>query len=182
MGTDVRWAVRRYDARGRANPSLAIRVSRVVGFTPSRSAAPSVPRIRHPVLSSTLRMCVFCTSSSLVLQVAAREVAFFGGLSVEETAAALGVSPQTVLRDWKLARAWLAVELRSSRRPSLHAALAPRATQSVSVFSRLLTAPNAAVLRRTSSPFVPSEERAPARALGSRQSPRRSRSLQVDRL
>jgi hypothetical protein len=27
---------------------------------------------------------------------------------------ALGVSPQTVMRDWKLARAWLAVELRSS--------------------------------------------------------------------
>ena len=37
---------------------------------------------------------------------------FFGGLSVEETAEALQVSPQTVMRDWKLARAWLAVELR----------------------------------------------------------------------
>jgi RNA polymerase sigma factor (sigma-70 family) len=40
------------------------------------------------------------------------ELRFFGGLSVEETAEALAVSPQTVLRDWKLARAWLAVELR----------------------------------------------------------------------
>jgi RNA polymerase sigma-70 factor, ECF subfamily len=39
------------------------------------------------------------------------ELRFFGGLSVEETADALGVSPQTVMRDWKLARAWLAVEL-----------------------------------------------------------------------
>jgi RNA polymerase sigma factor (TIGR02999 family) len=45
------------------------------------------------------------------------ELRYFGGLSVEETAEALGVSPQTVLRDWKLARAWLAVELRSSRGP-----------------------------------------------------------------
>ena len=45
------------------------------------------------------------------------ELRYFGGLTVEETAEALGVSPQTVLRDWKLARAWLAVELRSSRRP-----------------------------------------------------------------
>ena len=38
-------------------------------------------------------------------------------LSVEETVEALDVSPQTVLRDWKLARAWLAVELRNSSRP-----------------------------------------------------------------
>ena len=39
------------------------------------------------------------------------EMRFFGGLSVEETAEALKVSPQTVMRDWKLARAWLAIEL-----------------------------------------------------------------------
>jgi RNA polymerase sigma factor (TIGR02999 family) len=42
------------------------------------------------------------------------ELRFFGGLSVEETAEALGVSPQTVMRDWRLARAWLAVELQRS--------------------------------------------------------------------
>ncbi len=40
------------------------------------------------------------------------ELRFFGGLSVEETAAALEVSPQTVMRDWRLARAWLGRELR----------------------------------------------------------------------
>jgi RNA polymerase sigma factor (TIGR02999 family) len=40
------------------------------------------------------------------------ELRFFGGLSVEETAEALSVSPQTVMRDWKLARAWLGRELR----------------------------------------------------------------------
>jgi RNA polymerase sigma factor (TIGR02999 family) len=44
------------------------------------------------------------------------ELRYFGGLSVGETADALGVSPQTVLRDWKLARAALAVELASSPR------------------------------------------------------------------
>ena len=41
------------------------------------------------------------------------ELRFFGGLTVEETAEVLKVSPQTVMRDWKLARAWLARELRS---------------------------------------------------------------------
>ena len=41
------------------------------------------------------------------------ELRFFGGLSVEETAEVLDVSPQTVMRDWRLARAWLARELRA---------------------------------------------------------------------
>jgi RNA polymerase sigma factor (TIGR02999 family) len=39
------------------------------------------------------------------------ELRFFGGLSVEETAHALNVSPSTVMRDWRLARAWLLREL-----------------------------------------------------------------------
>jgi len=39
------------------------------------------------------------------------ELRFFGGLSVEETAEVLNVSPETVLRDWKLARSWLRREL-----------------------------------------------------------------------
>lgn len=41
------------------------------------------------------------------------ELRFFGGLSVEETAEALSVSPQTVMRRWKVARAWLAREMRA---------------------------------------------------------------------
>ena len=40
------------------------------------------------------------------------ELRFFGGLSVEETAEVLKVSPQTIMRDWRLARVWLARELR----------------------------------------------------------------------
>ena len=42
------------------------------------------------------------------------ELRFFGDLSVDETADVLGVSPQTVMRDWKLARAWLIRELRQT--------------------------------------------------------------------
>ena len=40
------------------------------------------------------------------------ELRFFGGLSVEETAAVLKISPQCVMRDWKLAKAWLMREIR----------------------------------------------------------------------
>ena len=39
------------------------------------------------------------------------ELRFFGGLSVEETAAVLNVSPDTVKRDWRLAKLWLVREL-----------------------------------------------------------------------
>jgi RNA polymerase sigma factor (TIGR02999 family) len=39
------------------------------------------------------------------------ELRFFGGLSVKETAEVLHVSPETVMRDWKLAKAWLLREL-----------------------------------------------------------------------
>jgi RNA polymerase sigma factor (TIGR02999 family) len=35
------------------------------------------------------------------------ELRYFGGLSVEETAEVLGISPETVKRDWKMAKAWL---------------------------------------------------------------------------
>jgi len=39
------------------------------------------------------------------------ELRFFGGLSVEETAEALSVSPETVMRDWRLAKVWLLREI-----------------------------------------------------------------------
>jgi RNA polymerase sigma factor (TIGR02999 family) len=40
------------------------------------------------------------------------ELRFFGGLSVEEAASVLKVSPETVKRDWRLAKAWLQREMR----------------------------------------------------------------------
>jgi RNA polymerase sigma-70 factor, ECF subfamily len=39
------------------------------------------------------------------------ELRYFGGLSVEETAEVLKISPETVMRDWKRAKAWLYTEL-----------------------------------------------------------------------
>lgn len=46
------------------------------------------------------------------------ELRFFAGLSVEETADALGVSPQTVMRDWKLAKVWLLREMKRGAGPT----------------------------------------------------------------
>ena len=40
------------------------------------------------------------------------ELRFFGGLSIEETAVVLGVSPATVKREWATARAWLRREIK----------------------------------------------------------------------
>lgn len=42
------------------------------------------------------------------------ECRFFGGYGVAETAEVLGISESTVTRAWRLARAWLAVELRAT--------------------------------------------------------------------
>ena len=43
------------------------------------------------------------------------ELRFFGGLSVEETAEVLNVSPFTVIRDWNFVKAWLSRELKASQ-------------------------------------------------------------------
>lgn len=39
------------------------------------------------------------------------ELRYFGGLSVEETASVLKISPETVTRDWRMARSWLLLQL-----------------------------------------------------------------------
>ena len=41
------------------------------------------------------------------------ELRYFGGLTQEETAEVLSVSPDTVFRDWRLAEAWLLKELKA---------------------------------------------------------------------
>jgi RNA polymerase sigma-70 factor, ECF subfamily len=43
------------------------------------------------------------------------ELRFFGGLTVEETAEALGIAPKTVKRDWSVARAWLYRAVKNGR-------------------------------------------------------------------
>jgi RNA polymerase sigma-70 factor (ECF subfamily) len=43
------------------------------------------------------------------------ELRYFGGLSIEETAEVLGISPETAKRDWKMAKAWLFAELTAEK-------------------------------------------------------------------
>jgi RNA polymerase sigma-70 factor, ECF subfamily len=44
------------------------------------------------------------------------ELRFFGGLGVEETAEVLKISPETVMRDWKMAKVWLLREMSGKQR------------------------------------------------------------------
>ena len=48
------------------------------------------------------------------------ELRYFGGLSVEETAGFLGISPETVKRDWRMAKAWLFAALTGSSTSNPH--------------------------------------------------------------
>lgn len=43
------------------------------------------------------------------------ELRYFGGLSVEEISDVIGISPETVKRDWKMAKAWLFAALTAER-------------------------------------------------------------------
>ena len=52
------------------------------------------------------------------------ELRYFGGLTVEETAEVLKISPETVLRDWKMAKTWLFREL-TIQRPALESNATP---------------------------------------------------------
>jgi RNA polymerase sigma factor (TIGR02999 family) len=75
--------------------------------------APQVSREKTPdlvALDGALNaLASFDTRKSQVV-----ELRFFGGLSVEETAAVLDISTLTVMRDWKVAKVWLLRELTSA--------------------------------------------------------------------
>ena len=53
----------------------------------------------------------FCAIAAHAMRQVLIELRYFGGLSIEETAEAMGTSPATVKRHWAVARAWLAKEL-----------------------------------------------------------------------
>jgi RNA polymerase sigma factor (TIGR02999 family) len=85
----------------RVDHSTAINLDEIAGFTPGRETE------LLGLEEAMIRLEQMDARKAKVI-----EFRFFGGLSVEETAEVLKVSPQTVMRDWRLARVWLARELR----------------------------------------------------------------------
>jgi len=69
------------------------------------------PSEEQPVELSALDQALRRLEQVSVRQSRIVECRFFGGLSIEGTASALGISPATVKRDWKMARAWLYREI-----------------------------------------------------------------------
>lgn len=87
-----------YKKRGARSPSIVMDENGLI----SNRADPDVIKIDDALKALAE---IYPRKSQVV------ELRFFGGLSVEETAEVLGVSRDTVLRDWKLAKAWLAREM-----------------------------------------------------------------------
>ena len=83
------------------------------------STAINLDRLPNPASQTSAQVCALDEALNMLAQMDPRqahviELRFFGGLTVDETAQVLQTSPQTVMRDWKLARAWLARELSRS--------------------------------------------------------------------
>jgi RNA polymerase sigma factor (TIGR02999 family) len=74
-------------------------------IVPSPNQAPDVLALDEALE----RLAKFDSRKSRVV-----ELRFFAGLSVEETAGVLNVSPFTVIRDWNFAKAWLHREIRAT--------------------------------------------------------------------
>jgi len=96
----------------------------LIDFARSRNYQKRGPNFAHIQLEEAATISATVGSELLAVDEALKQLAtidtrksevvemrFFGGLTVEETAAALSVSPETVMRDWKLAKAWLLREL-----------------------------------------------------------------------
>lgn len=82
----------------------------LVPFEESAVLSPSAGRELLAIDAALERLAAVDERKSRVV-----ELRFFGGLSVRETAEVLAVSPETVMRDWKLAKAWLLAELQGGR-------------------------------------------------------------------
>jgi RNA polymerase sigma factor (TIGR02999 family) len=98
-------------ARSRATVKRGGHLQRV-----EHSTALDFDRLPAPGTDQAAQVCALDEALNSLAQIDPRaakvvELRFFGGLSVEEAGEALGVSAQTVVRDWKLARAWLSQEL-----------------------------------------------------------------------
>jgi RNA polymerase sigma factor (TIGR02999 family) len=99
----VEYARRRASAkRGGGQPRVTLS-EEVVGTTE--------PTVSLVALDDALRtLAAFDPQQSRIV-----ELRFFGGLTVEETADVMGMSPRTIKREWRVAKAWLQRELETAR-------------------------------------------------------------------
>lgn len=79
----------------------------------------NLDQLPNPASEMSAQVCALDEALNVLAELDPRrahvvELRFFGGLTVEETAQVLQTSPQTVMREWRLARAWLARELSQS--------------------------------------------------------------------
>lgn len=101
---------------------ILIDFARSRGYLKRGAAAPHISLDQAPSVCSEPDMNLVALDDALQALSAVDErkgkvveLKFFGGLSVEETAEALGISEETVVRDWRLAKIWLLRELRRER-------------------------------------------------------------------
>ena len=96
----------------------------LVDFARSRNYQKRGGGVQHQPFDEALSVCSESPTQIIAVDEALRSLAsvderksrvvelrFFGGLSVEETAEVLKISPETVMRDWKMAKAWLLKEI-----------------------------------------------------------------------
>lgn len=96
---------RNHNALKRGGHEIKITLNEAVGFVDNK--------IEDENINLTALMDALTKLANIDLQQSRLiELRFFAGLSVEETAAILGVSPTTVKRDWAMAKTWLRHELR----------------------------------------------------------------------
>lgn len=101
---------------------ILIDFARSRGYLKRGAAAPHISLDQAPSVCSEPDMNLVALDDALQALSAVDErkgkvveLKFFGGLSVEETAEALAISAETVVRDWRLAKIWLLRELRRER-------------------------------------------------------------------
>ena len=96
----ARTSLKRGGGMERVNHSTAVNLDEI----PSPTSARSAELLALDVALSRLEQLDYRKARVV-------ELRFFGGLSVDEVADVLNISPQSVMRDWRLARVWLAREL-----------------------------------------------------------------------
>ena len=102
-------------ARAKASAKRGGRVERV-----DHSTAVNLDQFPATPADVSAQLCALDDALNTLAAMDARraqvvELRYFGGLSVEETAAALGISERTVKREWKMARAWLYNQIGSAK-------------------------------------------------------------------